>query len=198
MPARLAPGLCTGSTKDGLSMALCIPMLLYNEDCPPCHLSSHEYYAVCGRERELSIEDNDPICFSISIKNHEKKITKIVILLNDKSRLCLVLPFPWSVGAIEREKRRKKKMWILWLHWIPMCIANKPVICSLRWMCYHQETGSRELGVGQRDDWREGSSCRGKEKLSEENTHHVLVSLVSCACWELSGAISESVWFFFF
>ena len=110
MPARLAPGLCTGSTKDGLSMALCIPMLLHNEDCPPCHLSSHEYYAVCGRERELSIEDNDPICFSISIKNHEKKITKIVILLNDKSRLCLVLPFPRSVGAIEREKRRKKKM----------------------------------------------------------------------------------------
>lgn len=43
-------------------MALCIPTLLYNEDCPLCHLSSHEYYAVCGREKELSIEDNDPIC----------------------------------------------------------------------------------------------------------------------------------------
>lgn len=63
--------LCSGavqiSTKDGLSVALCIPTLLYNEDCPLCHLSSHEYYAVCSREKELSIEDNGPICFSISI-----------------------------------------------------------------------------------------------------------------------------------
>lgn len=67
----VALGLCTDSTKDGLSVALCIPMVLYNEDCLVCHLSSHEYYAVCGRERELSVGDNYTSCFSISIKNHE-------------------------------------------------------------------------------------------------------------------------------
>lgn len=53
----VAAGLGTDSTKDGLSMALCIPTLLYNEDCPLCHLSSHESYAVCGREREKELVD---------------------------------------------------------------------------------------------------------------------------------------------
>lgn len=69
----VAAGLCPGSTKAGLSTALCIPMVLYNEDCPLCHLSSREYYVVCGRERgkELWIEANHRICVCILIENHE-------------------------------------------------------------------------------------------------------------------------------
>lgn len=64
---------CADTTKDGLSVTLCMPMALYNEDCPLCYLSSHEYYAVCGRERELSMGNNHAICFSILTKNHENR-----------------------------------------------------------------------------------------------------------------------------
>ena len=87
-------------------------------------------------------------------------------------------------------------MWILWLHLSLTCAANKPVICVWRWtdVPYRQEIGSPGLGVEKPDDWREGNSCQRKEKLSAENTHHIWVSLLGCACRELSGAISESVW----
>lgn len=40
-------------------------------------------------------------------------------------------------------------------------------------MPYRQEIGSPGLGVEKPDDWREGSSCQRKEKLSAENTHHI-------------------------
>ena len=42
-----------------------------------------------GREKELSIEDNDPIYLSY----FNLKSTKIVILWDDRSKLCLPSPF---------------------------------------------------------------------------------------------------------
>lgn len=64
-------GLCIDFIKDGLSVVLCIFMVLYNEDCFVCYLSFYEYYVVCGRERELSVGDNYISCFFILIKNYE-------------------------------------------------------------------------------------------------------------------------------
>lgn len=44
-------GLHMSTTKGGLCMLLCIPGVLYHEDCPPSLRRSHEYHAVWQRNK---------------------------------------------------------------------------------------------------------------------------------------------------
>jgi len=100
----------TDSTKDGLSMALCIPMLLYNEDGPLCHLSSQEILCCVWQRKRKRICRSKLITqsvFAFLIENHENcdhgKPKK-----KKKNVFCFTF-FPGVLGQ-QREKRRKEEM----------------------------------------------------------------------------------------